>query len=120
MENTITEIIARRQFMPLYIWLDIGFLVLLARLLLYCKKYMTVLVCLFFGLVYMLVDYGIFHLLIQSPAAGRSPAHPHSLAVDHVLAIHCKNIMPLYCPHLASVSCCSFKRLTSRINSSIC
>lgn len=75
MENTITEIIARRQFMPLYIWLDIGFLVLLAGLLLYCKKYMTVLVGLFFGLVYMLVDYGIFHLLCHS----RSISEGHSL-----------------------------------------
>lgn len=75
MESTITEIIARRQFMPLYIWLDIGFLVLLAGLLLYCKKYMTVLVGLFFGLVYMLVDYGIFHLLCHS----RSISEGHSL-----------------------------------------
>lgn len=75
MENTIVEIIARRQFMPLYIWLDIGFLVLLAGLLLYRKKYMTVLVGLFFGLVYMLVDYGIFHLLCHS----RSISEGHSL-----------------------------------------
>lgn len=38
MENTITEIIARRQFVPAYIWLDIGFLILLAGLLLCCLR----------------------------------------------------------------------------------
>ncbi len=75
MENAITEIIARRQFLPLYIWLDIGFLVLLAGLLLYNRKYMTVLVGLTFGLVYMLVDYGIFHLLCHA----RSISQGHSL-----------------------------------------
>ncbi|MFG6355559.1 MAG: hypothetical protein K1W26_01855 [Acetatifactor sp.] len=75
MENTVTEIIARRQFVPLYIWLDICFLVLLAGLLLCHKKYMTVLVGLFFGLVYLLVDYGIFHLLCHA----RSISEGHSL-----------------------------------------
>ena len=60
------EIIARRQFTPIYIWLDIAFLVVFACLLLYKKKYMTFSVGLTFGLVYMLVDYGIFHLLCHS------------------------------------------------------
>ena len=32
------DIIARRQFDPLYIWLDIGFLLVLAGLLLWKKK----------------------------------------------------------------------------------
>ena len=40
----MTEIIARRQFTPVYIWLDIGFLLLLAGLLLAKKKYAAVLV----------------------------------------------------------------------------
>ena len=38
----MTEIIARREFPPLYIWLDIAFLVIFAGLLIYKKKYMTV------------------------------------------------------------------------------
>lgn len=60
------EIIARRQFDPLYIWLDVAFLVLFAALLLIKKKFAATLVGLFFGIVYMLVDYGIFHLLTHS------------------------------------------------------
>lgn len=60
------EIIARRQFSPGYIMLDTIFLLAFATLLLWKKKYMTVLVGIFFGFVYMAVDYGIFHLLTHS------------------------------------------------------
>lgn len=60
------EIIARRQFDPLYIWLDIIFLLIFMGLLLYKKKFTTVVVGLIFGLVYMAVDYGIFHLLCHA------------------------------------------------------
>lgn len=60
------DIIARRQFDPLYIWLDIAFLLVFIVLLLWRKKYMTVLVGLFFGLVYFAVDYGIFHLVFHA------------------------------------------------------
>ena len=38
------EIIARRQFDPLYIWLDIIFLLIFMGLLLYKKKFTTVVV----------------------------------------------------------------------------
>lgn len=62
----MTEIIARREFSPLYIWLDIAFLSVFLFLLLWKKKYITVLVGLVMGIVYMLVDYGIFHLLLHS------------------------------------------------------
>ncbi len=62
----MTEIIARRQFAPCYIYLDIAFLVLFASLLVWKKKYMTVLVGFVMGLVYMVVDYGIFHLICHS------------------------------------------------------
>ena len=71
----MTEIIARRQFAPLYIWLDIAFLALFTVLLIWKKKYMTVLVGIVMGIVYMLVDYGIFHLLLHS----RSISEGHSL-----------------------------------------
>lgn len=69
------EIIARRAFAPLYIWLDIAFLCVFTYLLLRKKKYMTVLVGLVMGVVYMLVDYGIFHLVCHS----RSISAGHSL-----------------------------------------
>ena len=62
----MAEIIARRQFAPLYIWLDIAFLLVFMVLLLWKKKYMTVLVGFIMGIVYMLVDYGIFHLLLNT------------------------------------------------------
>ena len=71
----MTEIIARRQFAPLYIWLDTAFLIVFALILLWKKKYMTVLVGLVMGVVYMLVDYGIFHLLLHT----RSISEGHSL-----------------------------------------
>lgn len=71
----MTEIIARREFAPLYIWLDIAFLCVFLILLLMKKKYMTVLVGLLMGVVYMLVDYGIFHLVCRS----RSISDGHSL-----------------------------------------
>lgn len=57
------EIVALRQFSPLYIWLDTAFLLLLLVLLLAKKKYAAVLVGLAAGVLYMLVDYGIFHLV---------------------------------------------------------
>lgn len=60
------EIIARRQFYPLYIWLDLAFLLVLTCLLLWRKKYMTVLVGLCFGIVYFAVDFGIFHLVFHA------------------------------------------------------
>lgn len=69
------ELIARRQFAPLYIWLDIAFLLVFAGLLIWKKKYMTVLVGFVMGLVYMAVDYGIFHLVCHS----RSISEGHSL-----------------------------------------
>ena len=62
----MAEIIARRQFSPLYIWFDIAFLIVFLCLLIWKKKYMTVLVGLVMGIVYMLVDYGIFHLVCHS------------------------------------------------------
>ena len=62
----MTELIAKRQFSPMYIWLDLAFLAVLAALLIYRKKYATVIVGLLAGVLYMLVDYGIFHLVCHS------------------------------------------------------
>ena len=51
------ELIARRQFAPLYIWLDIAFLCVFLALLLWKRKYMTVLV----GLrKFMMIDRFVF------------------------------------------------------------
>lgn len=71
----MNEIIAQRQFSPIYIWLDTAFLILFAGLLLYKKKYATLIVGALMGVLYMLVDYGIFHLICHS----RSISEGHSL-----------------------------------------
>lgn len=59
-----SEIIAQRVFNPLYIYLDIAFLVALCALLAVKKKYLTLLFGIFGGVLYMIVDYGIFHLAL--------------------------------------------------------
>lgn len=61
-----SQVIAQRVFNPLYIYLDIVFLVGLCTLLLCKRKYLTLLFGLAGGVLYMLVDYGIFHLLTHS------------------------------------------------------
>ena len=62
----MTDILTRRQCAPLYIWLDLTFLCLLFLLLLTRKKYMTIAVGFTMGIVYMVMDYGIFHLICHS------------------------------------------------------
>ena len=61
-----TEIIAQRVFNSLYIYLDIVFLAALCGLLIFKKKYLTLLWGLAGGVLYMIVDYGIFHLATHS------------------------------------------------------
>lgn len=58
------EIVAQRQFNALYIWLDVCFLVFFCALLFFNRRYMTLLFALTGGILYMIVDYGIFHLLL--------------------------------------------------------
>lgn len=60
------EIVAQRVFNVLYIYSDIAFLLVLLTLLLVKRKYMTVLFALAGGVLYMIVDYGIFHLATHS------------------------------------------------------
>ena len=60
------EVIAQRVFNTLYIYLDIVFLVALCALLIYKKKYLTLLFGLAGGVLYMIVDYGIFHLAMHT------------------------------------------------------
>jgi hypothetical protein len=55
------EVIASRSMNYLYIYLDLGFLVLFLGLLLWQKKYQAVIVGLLGGLLYWAVDFGIFY-----------------------------------------------------------
>ncbi len=61
-----SEVIAKRVFSHLYIYLDIVFLIALIAVLVWKKRYLTVLFGLFGGILYMIVDYGIFHLATHS------------------------------------------------------
>lgn len=60
------EIVAQRVFSPLYIILDSVFIILLLAALIFKRRYMTVLFSLFGGVLYMIVDYGIFHLALHT------------------------------------------------------
>lgn len=60
------ELIARRQFVPAYIALDTVFLLMLTGLLLWKKRRMAALVGGIMGVVYFIVDYGVFHLICHS------------------------------------------------------
>lgn len=60
------ELIARRQFVPAYIALDTVFLLVLAGLLLWKKRRMAALMGGIMGVVYFIVDYGVFHLICHS------------------------------------------------------
>ncbi len=60
------EVIAQRVFQPLYIYLDTAFLVVLLALLIVKKKYMTVIFGVFGGILYFIVDYGIFHAALHT------------------------------------------------------
>ena len=58
------EIVAQRVFSPLYIALDSVFIVGLLAALIVKKRYLTTLFAVFGGVLYMIVDYGIFHLAL--------------------------------------------------------
>ena len=60
------EIIAQRVFNTLYIYLDIVFLIGFCALLIVKKRYLTFLFAIAGGVLYMIVDYGIFHLAMHS------------------------------------------------------
>lgn len=59
-------IVAARDFNVAYILLDSAFLLLLAGLLLWKRRYLTALWGLFGGILYFAVDYGVFHLLLHT------------------------------------------------------
>ena len=69
------ETISFRQFDPLYSWFDTAFLILLAGMLIWKKQYAALLVGFLAGILYLAVDYGVFHLL----CGARSISQGHSL-----------------------------------------
>lgn len=60
----LSEVIAQRVFNTLYVYLDSVFLVALLALLIIRKKYLTAIFGVLGGLLYFVVDYGIFHLAL--------------------------------------------------------
>ena len=60
------EIVAQRTFNLAYICLDIAFLLVFCGMLLFTKRRLTLIWALFGGVLYFVVDYGIFHLLTHS------------------------------------------------------
>ncbi len=71
----MSEVIPSRVLNELYIFLDVGFLVFLGTLLLFQKRKVAFLVGLLAGLLYFVVDYGIFyHLLGTRTVTGANTA----------------------------------------------
>ncbi len=62
--NSGAEVIPARTLNGLYIWLDIAFLLFFLGLLLWQKRILTLLFALFGGVLYFVVDYGIFYRLL--------------------------------------------------------
>jgi hypothetical protein len=60
----MTEVIAARTMNSLYIWIDIIFLFLLLGVLIYTKRCQAIIVGLCAGVLYFIVDYGIFYLAL--------------------------------------------------------
>lgn len=62
----LTEIVPGRILNELYIYLDIAFLCAFLALLIVSKRYLTTLFALAGGIIYFIVDYGIFYLLLRT------------------------------------------------------
>lgn len=60
------EVIASRSMNYLYMWIDIGFLIILLGLLIWKKKYQAAIVGLLGGVLYFAVDYGIFYAALHT------------------------------------------------------
>lgn len=61
---SVNEIVAQRVFSPLYIILDTIFLIALLAALILRKRYACAIFAIAGGVLYMIVDYGIFHLAL--------------------------------------------------------
>lgn len=60
------EVVPARSLNYLYIWLDIVFLVLFMALLVWRKKYLTALFAVAGGMLYFIVDYGVFYAALHT------------------------------------------------------
>lgn len=58
------EVIPAREFNELFVWIDIAFIVSLAIILIYTKRYVAAIVGVLGGVLYFIVDYGIFYLAL--------------------------------------------------------
>jgi hypothetical protein len=68
------EIIAARTFNTLYIWLDLAWLAVFTAVLLVRRRYAPLLAGLAGGVLYFIVDYGVFYLLLGTRSVeGASP-----------------------------------------------
>jgi len=61
---TSTEVVAARTMQSLYIWLDLAFLVIFVVVLVWSKRYQALVAGVAGGIIYFLVDYGIFFRLL--------------------------------------------------------
>lgn len=60
------DITAARAFPSLYVWMDCAWLAILAVILAWRRKHLVLLVGLLGGILYFLVDYGIFFLALRT------------------------------------------------------
>jgi hypothetical protein len=64
------EVIPAREFNELFVWIDIAFIVSLAIILYFTKRYVAAIVGLLGGVLYFIVDYGIFYLALGTRIVG--------------------------------------------------
>ena len=68
------DVTAARTFPTLFVWMDCAWLAVFAVILLWRKKHLAVLVGLLGGVLYFLVDYGVFFLALRTrEVAGADP-----------------------------------------------
>jgi hypothetical protein len=60
------DVTAARAFPALYIWMDCAWLAVLAAVLAWRRKHLVLLVGLLGGVLYFLVDYGVFFLVLRT------------------------------------------------------
>lgn len=83
-----TEVIAARSMNGLYILLDIVFLLILLAVLLWTRRYQAVIAGLLGGVLYMLIDYGVFYLLLGTRAVYGAGSVLVSFVAVHELWFH--------------------------------
>jgi hypothetical protein len=60
------DVTAARTFSTLFVWMDCAWLVVLAAILTWRRKYLAIVVGLLGGVLYFLVDYGVFFLVLRT------------------------------------------------------